>query len=508
MKILSSNQLKEWDKYTIVHEPVASIDLMERAAEGLARAIVRRWDTSFRIVVFAGPGNNGGDGLAVARLLSQLDYRVDAFLFNTKGTLSEECRINMERLRKCDSVCFTEVRSRFDPPGLDEQCVVVDGLFGSGLNKPLNGGFAAVVKYLNASKAQVVSIDVPSGLMCEDNTYNVRPNILRAHVTLSIQLPKLSFFFPENEGIVGEWELVDIHLKKDFTETVQTPYVLTEKEEMHALFKPRKRFAHKGLFGHALLIAGSYGMAGAAILSARACLRAGVGLLTVHVPVCNHDLLQSTVPEAMVQTDPHERYFTRSADTDPYQAVAIGPGLGQEEETAWALVEQVENCPVPLVLDADALNLFGTHRNYLNRIPQHSILTPHVKELERLTGKCTDTYERLNKAKELAAHLQSYLVVKGAWTAVVTPEGTCFFNPTGNPGMATAGSGDVLTGILVALLAQGYAPEAACRLGVYVHGLAGDLAAKEKGEIALTSGDIVEALPQAWKFLKTETFTD
>ncbi len=419
MKIISSTQLKELDKYTIAKEPVASIDLMERAAEELTRAITHRWDTSFHIVVFAGPGNNGGDALAVARMLSKQNYHVEVFLFNTKGKLSEECQTNLERLKECGSVYFTEVSTQFDPPVLTERHLVVDGLFGSGLNKPLNGGFAAVVKYINASKAQVVAIDVPSGLMCEDNTYNIRQNMIRADVTLSIQLPKLSFLFPENEDIVGEWQLLDIQLKKDFIDTAQSPYYITEEEEIR-------------------------------------------------------------------------------------RAIAIGPGLGQEEDTALAMMEQIQGCPVPLVLDADAINIFGTHRNWLSRMPKRCILTPHLKELERLIGKCMDTYERLTKTKELAAYLQSYIIIKGSWSTVVTPEGNCYFNPTGNPGMATAGSGDVLTGILAALLAQGYTQEDACRLGVYVHGLAGDIAAEEKGEIGTTSSDLIDALPAAWKKL-TET---
>ena len=242
-------------------------------------------------------------------------------------------------------------------------------------------------------------------------------------------------------------------------------------------------------------------MAGASILSARACLRSGIGLLTVHVPIHNHDLMQSTVPEAIVHTDIHERYFAEPTDIDRYQAIAIGPGLGQEEDTALAMMEQIQNCPLPLVLDADALNILSTHRSWLSRLPKRCILTPHLGELERLIGKCMDTYERLVKTKELAAYLQSYIIVKGSWSAVVTPEGNCYFNPTGNPGMATAGSGDVLTAILLSLLSQGYSQEDASRLGVYVHGLAGDIAAQQKGEIGMTSSDIVEALPIAWKKL-------
>lgn len=501
MKIISSTQLKELDKYTITHEPIASIDLMERAARALTAAITRRWDTSYQVVVFAGPGNNGGDALAVARMLSQRNYRVEVFLFNTKGKLSEDCQTNLNRLKTCGSIYFTEISNQFEPPVLSEQHLVVDGLFGTGLNKPLNGGFAAVVKYINASKAQVVSIDIPSGLMGEDNTYNIRTNIVQADVTLSIQLPKLSFFFPENEDLVGEWELLDIGLKQSFIDSADTPYTLVEEKDIRPIIKPRKRFAHKGSFGHGLLIAGSYGMAGASILSAKACLRSGIGLLTVHVPIHNHDLLQTTVPEAIVHTDIHERYFAQPVELGAYKALAIGPGLGMEEDTALALIEQIQGCLLPVVLDADAINILSTHRNWLNRIPKHCILTPHLGELERLIGKCMDTYERLTKVKELAAYLQSYIIVKGAWSTLVTPEGKCYINPTGNPGMATGGSGDALTGIILALLSQGYTQEEACLLGMYVHGLAGDIAAEEYTEIGMTASDLVAQLPAAWKKL-------
>ena len=501
MKILASTQLKELDKYTIVHEPIASIDLMERAARALTDAIVRRWDKSFEVVVFAGPGNNGGDALAVARMLSQKGYHVEVFLFNTKGQLSEECQANLNRLKTCGSIYFTEISTQFDPPALTENHLVIDGLFGSGLNKPLNGGFASVVKYINASKAQVVAIDIPSGLMGEDNTYNIRPHIIHADVTLSIQLPKLSFLFPENEDIVGEWELLDIGLKQSFIDAAPSTYSILEETEVCSLIRPRKRFSHKGTFGHGLLIAGSYGMAGASILAAKACLKSGIGLLTVHVPIHNHDLLQTTVPEAIVHTDIQERYFAQPMHLHRYSALAIGPGLGQEEDTALAMMEQIQGSSLPIVLDADAINILSTHRNWLSRLPKRCILTPHLGELERLIGKCMDTYERLTKVKELAAYLQSYIIVKGAWTTIVTPEGNYYFNPTGNPGMATGGSGDVLTGILLGLLAQGYSREEACKLGVYIHGLAGDIAAEEKTQMGMTAADIIEALPAAWKKL-------
>jgi NAD(P)H-hydrate epimerase len=337
--------------------------------------------------------------------------------------------------------------------------------------------------------------------MGEDNTYNIRQNIVHADVTLGIQLPKLSFLFPENESIVGEWELLNIGLKQTYIDAVSTPYTILEEEEIRQLIKPRKRFAHKGNFGHGLLIAGSYGMAGASILAAKACLRSGIGLLTVHVPIHNHNLLQTTVPEAIVQTDIHERYFAHPTHLSKYKALAIGPGIGLEEDTALAMMEQIQGSTIPVILDADAINILSTHRNWLGRIPKRCILTPHLGELERLVGKCMDTYERLTKVKELAAYLQSYIIVKGAWTTIVTPEGKFYFNPTGNPGMATGGSGDVLTGMIASLVAQGATAVQAAALGVWMHGRAGDFAAERLTEYAMTPADVIEFLPDVFKEL-------
>lgn len=501
MKILTCTQQKEADAYTIANNNILSINLMEKAASLIADEISKRWDRSHRIVVFAGAGNNGGDALAVARLLFSKSYPVEIYLFNIKGTISEDCMTNIQRLQQCGFTDYHEISNAFEPPKLTAEDVVVDGLFGSGLNKPLSGGFASVVKYINASNAQVVSIDLPSGLMGEDNSNNLRTNIIRADLTLSIQLPKLAFLFPENEDIVGEWKTLDIGISQEFIAQADTPYIITEASEMSQLIKPRKRFAFKNNFGHALLIAGSSGMAGASILAARACLRSGVGLLTIHTPVCNHDILQTAVPEAMVQNDVHELYFAEPVDLDNYQAIAIGPGIGQEEETALATFDQLSDCYIPAVLDADAINILSSHRNYLNRLPRRSILTPHIGELERLIGRCNDSFDRLTKAKELAAYLQCYIVLKGAYSTVITPEGKFYFNPTGNPGMATGGSGDVLTGIILALLAQGHSQENAARLGTFVHGLAGDIACRRTGEISLTASDIIAALPEAWKEL-------
>lgn len=502
MKIFPTRSIKELDAYTIENEPIASIDLMERASQALAKAIMKRWEVDTPMTVFAGPGNNGGDALAVSRLLAEEGYQVSVYLFNTQDKLSSDCETNKERLLDVVNVDFHEVTSQFVPPVLTIDHLVIDGLFGSGLNKPLSGGFAAVVKYINASSAQVVAIDVPSGLMGEENTFNIRANIVRADVTLSLQLPKLAFLFAENQEFVGEWELLDIGLSEDAMEEMETDYSLLETEDMQYLLKPRAKFAHKGNFGRALLIAGSQGMAGASVLAAKACLRSGVGLLKIHVPHCNNVIVQTSVPEAMTELDPSDTCFACPTDTDDYQAVAIGPGLGRAEETDGAVLEQIETCLSPMVLDADALNVLAEHRDYLVRLPKGSILTPHPKELERLVGKCQDSYERLTKACELARTSGACVILKGAYSVAITPQGQCFFNTTGNPGMATGGSGDVLTGVLLALLAQGYAPADAACLGMYVHGLAGDIACKKYGGIGMTAGDIVTCLPLAWRMME------
>jgi hydroxyethylthiazole kinase-like uncharacterized protein yjeF len=502
MKIFQCRKIKELDRYTIEHEPIESIALMERAAVALTAAITKRWDSKIPFVVFAGPGNNGGDALAVARLLAEKGYRVEAYLFNTADKISDECKQNRDLLAVMENITFTEIIQKFIPPHLSEEQVIVDGLFGSGLNKPLTGGFAGVVKYINASPAKVVAIDIPSGLNGDGNRFDVYPNIIiKADLTLTLQLPKLAFYFSENENILGEWEVLDIGLSKEGIEKTATNFSMLEEEEVKAIMRPRKKFAHKGDFGHALLIAGSYGMAGASVLTARACIRSGVGLLTVHAPSENVPILQTSVPEAMVESDIDQYVFSTPTYSDDYQAIGIGPGLGLKEETVSALLEQIKECQSPMVLDADALNILSLHKEALPMLPVDTILTPHPKELERLTGKCSDSYERLQKAIELACATKSYIVLKGAYSAIVSPDGCCLFNPTGNPGMATGGSGDVLTGIILALLSQGYSGKEAAIIGTYVHGLAGDIAASKWGMIGMTATSIVDALPSAWKQL-------
>ena len=505
MKIFTSKQIHDHDKYTIEHEPINSIDLMERAAKRITDAITLEWAQETPVVVFAGPGNNGGDALAVARMLTEKQYAVEVFLFNINGKLSPDCEKNRERLKKQKHLkAFNEVVQEFDPPILKKGMLVIDGLFGSGLNKPLSGGFAALVKYINASEATVVSIDMPSGLMTEDNTYNIRTNIIRADLTLTLGTKKICMLLTDNQPILGRVKVLDIGLSKEFVEQTPSQYHLIEKSEIRSMMKPRNAFAHKGNMGHALVIAGNYGMAGAAILAAKACLRSGVGKLTVHTPKRNRSVLQAAVPEAVLSLDREETYFSQPVDTAPYEAIGIGPGLGLAENSAIALIAQIRSNKTPIILDADALNILSSHRAWIQQLPEGLILTPHPKELDRLVGvAANDDFERLTHACDLARTIRGYVLLKGHHSALCMPDGNVVFNSTGNAGMATAGSGDVLTGIITGLIARGYDRREGAILGMYLHGLAGDLAAKELGEESLIASDIIQYLPKAFLALKT-----
>ena len=503
MKIFTGTQIKELDKFTIENEPVASIDLMERAAKAIVRVLREEWDNRIPFVVFAGPGNNGGDALAVARLMAEAGYKVTAFLFNVNGKLSDDCATNKQRAMECKHIkAFTEVVVDFDPPELTAETVVIDGLFGAGLNKTLAGGFASLVKYINQSPAKVVSIDLPSGLMTEDNTHNVKAHIVRADLTLTLQQKKLAMFFEDNQQFLGRLRVLDIRLSPDFIAQTDTKYQVLEEADVRSRMLKRGDFVSKRLMGHALIVAGSYGMAGAAVLAGRACMRSGVGKLTVCTPRRNYDVMQISLPEAIVSTGKEDYFFTEPLDTEHYDAVGMGPGLGQHEDTAIALISQIRRTQCPMVIDADALNILASHKAWMQQLPQNLILTPHVGEFDRLGNRGSEgDYDRLSKALDLAQHLQAYILLKGHFSALCLPSGKVYFNPTGNAGMATAGSGDVLTGIITGLLARGYNREDACIVGMYLHGLAGDLAAKQLGKESLMAGDIVSYLPQAFELL-------
>ncbi len=494
IKILSSDQIKAWDAYTIQNEPILSIDLMERACQAFVTWFVERFDASNKVGIVCGTGNNGGDGLGIARLLNDWNYPVKVWI--VKGSVSESIDF-LANLKKLDTkILVSEITSDADCELFADRTILIDAIFGSGLNRPLEGVYAKVIDCLNRSQKVKIAVDVPSGLRIDQHSSGT---ILKANYTLTFQVPKLAFLQPENYEFVGEWHIVDIGLNKKYAREVDSDHSLITLKSVKKILKPRSKFDHKGKFGHALLIAGSKGKMGACILASRSALRSGLGLLTVHVPQSGYIIIQTAVPEAMATVDQSSDFFSGREIEDFYTTVGIGPGLGQAPETVNALEYLLTSFKKPIVLDADALNILSANPKLLALIPQGSILTPHPGEFERLVGKWVDDFDKLEKLKDLAVRIQSVVILKGAYTVIASPDKKLIFNSTGNPGMATGGSGDVLTGILTGLLAQSYSTTDASIIGVYLHGLAGDLAAREKGQKSLIAGDIVDFLPTAFK---------
>lgn len=502
MKIISSHDIKAIDKKTIDEENIDSVNLMDRAASKIAEAIIHHYKGG-RIYIFAGAGNNGGDAIAAGILLHKQGFNINIIHF-VINELSADCDTVRKRLTDYPGIPYTEVSKSFTKPDITKDDLIIDGLFGSGLNKPLSGGFAAVANFINSTGATVFSIDLPSGLMCEDNTYNVMQNVIKADRTFTIQYPKLVFFFSEFSKYIGDYEVLDIKLSEKAISECNSDISTIEAEDVRKIIRKRNRFTHKGDYGKALVIAGSYGMAGAAILTAKGCLKSGVGLLKIHIPSACVNVIQTAVPEAIACIDYHEHIFTSLFEENDATVTAIGPGLGTDELTAEGLKQVIRTASGPMVIDADAINIISANRDIFKYIPKKSILTPHIKEFDRLTGNCQDPYERILKAAELAKAFNVYIVLKSAYTFVITPENKFYINTNGNPGMATGGSGDVLTGVITALLAQGYSSQEAAILGTYAHGLAGDIAASKLGEMGMTSMDIAENLPEAWKRLEND----
>ena len=497
MKILNAQQIREWDQYTIQHEPVRSIDLMERAAARCVEWLNKNLLPGNHFVIFCGKGNNGGDGLAIARLLSESGCRVSVCIleFGNRGT--EDFQVNLERLHQYQPVDihFIQSEEHFQPFNKNE--IIIDALLGSGLNRPLEGLTAKLVDHINNSGRTIISIDIPSGLPVDQSARG--KSIIKATHTLSFQMYKLAFLLPENAAFAGEVHILDIGLHPDFYHSVETDYELIDKEMISPIYKPRNRFDHKGKFGHALVMAGSYGKMGAAVLCARACLRSGAGLTTCHIPKCGYEIMQASVPEAMVMTDFNSSFITKfEEDISKFSSVGIGPGIGTAAETKKMLEEVFSSYSKAVVLDADALNCISSEKKLLNKIPAGSILTPHPKEFERLFGGSNNDLGRIEGARQKAKELNLVIVLKGHHTLIATPGGKTYFNDTGNAGMAKGGSGDVLTGILTALVAQGYSTIEAAILGVYLHGLAGDLASATFSREAMVAGDIIESLGKAF----------
>ncbi len=502
MKILNSSQVRQADAYTIEHEPISSVDLMERAAYKCFDWIKNKIERTRKIKVICGLGNNGGDGLVIARLLLKAGYDTDVIILRHSDNCSENFKINEDRLIKLKKKNIIEVKEISKFPLLNDNDVIIDAIFGSGLSKPIEGLISEVVEKMNKCKGYVIAIDIPSGLFSEDNSANNHKAIVNADVTLTFQVTKLSFLLPQNYLFVGEWYLLDIGLDKEFINSLSSIYHFVEEDDIRQMLKPREKFAHKGNFGHALLISGSYGKMGAAVLGAKACLRSGAGLVTVHIPKSGYNILQTAVPEAMVSPDKSEEFISSLPGISKYNAIAVGPGIDKKEETQKLLKLLIQNSSIPLILDADALNILSENKTWLSFLPKGSIFTPHPKEFERLAGKPEHDIHRLQLQKEFSVKYGVYVIYKGAYSTISTPDAKLYFNSTGNPGMATGGSGDVLTGILLGLKARGYTSIETCILGTYLHGLAGDIAKHRMGEESLIAGDIVENIAGAFGELR------
>lgn len=487
-KIITAGQVRAVDLYSIENEPITSLELMERAAVAFVEVFASLVSSQYSIHVVCGVGNNGGDGFAVARLLKKRGYQVATSLIEFTDRIAPDCRENLNRL----GTAVNLVRSMRDLVIQEE--VVVDALFGSGLSRPVVGFGAEVIDFINNSKAKVVSIDLPSGLFSEVMDFSGA--IVRAEYTIAFQRAKLSFLIPESGKFVGEFVVVDIGLNEEFIEAQSSEYFMLDERDVQRMLPKRKKFQHKGDFGRVQVFSGSFGKMGAAFLCGKAVLRAGAGLVTLHIPQCGYDVIQSSLPEAMVTVDKLSNEISSGLILDNTDAICVGPGLGTSSSTANWLVMLLKGNNKPLVLDADVLNVLALHPELMDFVPEQSILTPHVGEFTRLFGPSTDGLERIEKLKSVASHRKWVIILKGAHSTIGLPNGEVVFNTTGNAGMATAGSGDVLAGIITGLLAQGMTSEDAALTGVFLHGKAGDLAAKRVGKMSLMASDLLNELPE------------
>lgn len=501
MEILSANQLREWDQYTIKNEPITSIDLMERAASKCAKWFVDREKDykSKHFFIFCGIGNNGGDGLVLARLLAQKGFKIQCVPVYFSSKTSADFKTNYERLQNTD-VTIKKVHSAKDFPEIsNKNTIIVDALLGTGIDRPSEGLVKETINYINRVNTAVIAIDVPSGLYC-DAPNNSKDAIIFSSCTLSFQRPKLSFFLPPNQRFVGKLEILSIDLLPDFSSQIETSYYTISPSYVKKNIQPRDSLSHKGDFGHALLISGKSGQYGAAVLSAMALARSGVGLSSIYSTAEALPILQSAVPEAMFIVNNGSKFIEpdENYDFSNHDVIGVGPGIGTSEATEKFFGHLLKVYHQPMVVDADAINLLAKNKNWLTNLPKNSILTPHHKEFVRLFGEFDNSFERLEKQIEAAEKWKLFIVFKGQNTCLTCPDGRVYFNTTGNPGMATGGSGDVLTGLITGLLAQGYSSRDSAIIGVYIHGLAGDYAADSLGQICMKASDLINNFSKAF----------
>jgi len=495
LKIFSAEQIKKWDEFTINNEPISSTDLMERAAKACSDWISENFNTTSVFKIFCGKGNNGGDGLAVARLLLKKKYSVVIYIVETSSESSPDFQINLQWLRNISSEIYFLASSK-SFPSLEKDNMIIDALFGTGLNKKPSGIFKELIIHLNNSGAKIISVDIPSGLYADKSSNG--NSIIRSRYTLSFQQSKLAFLLAENESFCGKVIPLDIKLSKEYYDKEKSVFELIDANTIKPIYMPRNAFSNKGNFGYACLLAGSYGMMGAAVMSARSCLRSGVGKLTVYICKQGYNIMQTSVPEAMCMMFGNT-FIKDIKNIKDFDVIGIGPGIGKQASHKQLLQKVFRDFKKPVVIDADGLNVLSKYPSMYKSIPAQSIITPHPKEFERLFGKTENEFESVNMALKKAKELNIYIALKGHHTFIATPEGKGYFNSTGNAGMATAGAGDVLTGIITALLAQRYSSLHACILGVYLHGNAGDIAAEKFSKEAMIAGDIIDNLGESFK---------
>lgn len=507
MKIFSAEQLYEADKTTVETQQITSEALMERAGTQIFQWLHQRLKgVPVPIRIFCGIGDNGGDGLAVGRLLIEHGYNVIVYVVNCSDKRSKNFLLNYDKIKNATKKWPVLMKGEDDFPEITNEDIIVDAIFGIGLNRCPGGWVKKLIQYLNESKAFKLAIDIPSGLY-SNLPIEDKDAVLKANHTLTFQAPKLSFFLPETAGFVSNFDVLDIGLDLDFLRNTEPLAQLISKPEAQRFYQSREKFGHKGTYGHALIVAGSYGKMGAAVLSTTAAFRIGAGMVTAFVPKCGYTILQTTILEAMVITDKEEELISDiSFDFEP-SAIGIGMGLGKNKATVAALKKIFKESTIPFVIDADALNNISENKELLKLLPKNSVLTPHPGELKRLIGEWKNDYDKLEKVKKFSNKYEVVVIIKGAYSITVYGD-KMYINTTGNPGMATAGSGDALSGIITGLLSQGYDPLLASVFGVYMHGLAGDIASEQMGYEAIMAGDIIDNLAEAYLDLFAQPETE
>lgn len=497
MKIFSKEQIYEGDQLTAKKQNISSTELMERAGTQIFNWIHQRMQgAQVPIHVFCGIGNNGGDGLVLARLLINYGYNVHTYVVNCSDKRTQDFLINYDRIKQTTKKWPIMLNCQADFPAIGPDDIIVDAVFGIGLNRSPNEWVKGLFQHFKASKAFTLAIDLPSGLYA-DKVPEDENGVVWAQYTLSFQTPKLVFFLPDTSKYTRQWEALDIGIDPEFLQQTETEVELLGKNEMFPIYRPREKFSNKGTYGHGLLIGGSYGKIGAMLLSTKGMLASGAGLVTAYLPKCGYIPMQSVVPEAMVITDKDEEHLTGIAFDIQPTAIGIGMGMGQNEKNHAAFRDFLKSNSAPLVIDADGINLLSQHKDDLKLLKPYTIFTPHPKELERLLGKWKDDFDKLKKAKAFSKKYKCILVIKGAHTLTVF-EDKLYINATGNPGLATGGTGDVLTGIITGLICQGYEPLTASLFGVYLHGKSADIAVEDFGYQSLTASHVVDYVAQAY----------